>query len=302
MAGNLSNKGRAKSMQKRDVLSSPRLKELKRRRRRAVWGKVLILFFGFSAVFGSFAYLSQLARLNINTIEVTGNKIVDNESIISIVKENTAGEYLWFLPKTNILYYPQNDIESALRVKFKRLKEIDLSIKSNQTLAVTVTEYEPSYTWCGLVAPGLNSNIDQKCYFMDSEGYIFDEAPYFSGGVYFKFYGLDENINIENPVGVYFLKDKFVEILKFKTRIEELGMKPTALSVNREGDTSFFLYSKSAAAPEIIFKIDSDLDIVAENLQTALSTEPLKSKFKNYYSSLQYIDLRFGNKVYNKFR
>jgi len=40
---------------------------------------------------------------------------------------------------------------------------------------------------------------------------------------------------------------------------------------------------------------------IKENLDTALNTEPLKSDFKKKYSSLEYIDLRFGNKVYSKF-
>ena len=59
--------------------------------------------------------------------------------------------------------------------------------------------------------------------------------------------------------------------------------------------------STSAIGPKIIFKKDADLQNIAENLQAALNIEPLKSKFKNKYSLLLYIDLRFGNKVYDKF-
>ena len=47
--------------------------------------------------------------------------------------------------------------------------------------------------------------------------------------------------------------------------------------------------------------LDSDFEKLAENLQAALMTEPLQSDFKNKFSSLLYIDLRFGNKVYYKF-
>ena len=53
--------------------------------------------------------------------------------------------------------------------------------------------------------------------------------------------------------------------------------------------------------PEILFKIDTDLGNIAENLKAALDAEPLKSKIKNFYSTLLYIDLRFDNKVYYKF-
>ncbi len=83
-----------------------------------------------------------------------------------------------------------------------------------------------------------------------------------------------------------------------------MGLKPAGLYMEENGDIKIFLSSVDSLlnGPEIIFKIDSDLKIVAENLQVALNTEPLQSNFKNKYSSLLYIDLRFGNKVYYKFR
>lgn len=286
---------------KRDVLSSPRLKELKRKRRRVIWGKILLFLLGFSAIFISSVYLSRLDRLNISEIQINGNKIVDTEALKSVTQDSIAGKYFWLFPKTNIFYYPQNAIKNNIQAKYAGLKEINLSIKDNKILEVVVSERTPSYLWGGSVTPELNSNSNQKCYFMDSTGYIFDEAPYFSGGVYFKFYG-DNNLNIENPSGAYFLKDKFIKIIAFKNIVENLGIKATALVVDNNRDAHLLLSSKSTTSPEIIFKIDSDLGKVAENLQAALSTEPLKSKFKNNYGALQYIDLRFGNKVYSKFQ
>ena len=69
------------------------------------------------------------------------------------------------------------------------------------------------------------------------------------------------------------------------------------------GDIKVFLSGKKNQPwPEIILKADSDFQKVAENLEAALTTEPLQSNFKNKYSSLLYIDLRVKNKVYYKFQ
>jgi len=73
--------------------------------------------------------------------------------------------------------------------------------------------------------------------------------------------------------------------------------------VQEDGDVKLYLSSfTSKMGPEIIFKADSNFEKIIENLQSVLSTEPLQSDFKNKYSSLLYIDLRFGNKVYYKFK
>jgi hypothetical protein len=288
-------------MQKRNVLNSPRLLELKKHRRRAILNKILIILFGLIAVFILLAYLSCFNSLNITGIQISGNKVVDTETLRATVESQIAGKYLWLFPKTNILYYPQNAIKNELQNKFKRLKDINLSIQNNKILLVSVTERIAKYTWCGAIPPPdanpppINTN-SQKCYFLDEDGYIFDEAPYFSGEVYFKFYGSAD-------IGSYFSKQNFKRLISFKDILVGIGLKPVSLYITNDGDVNIFLSrgNSSTNEPKIIFKIDADFQNVAENLEAALTTEPLQSEFKNKYSLLQYIDLRFGNKVYYKF-
>ena len=146
---------------------------------------------------------------------------------------------------------------------------------------------------------------------MDEDGYIFDEAPYFSGEVYFKFYGLTDvgrpdsgrPTSEDFPLGSYFLKQNFKQLISFKDILIGIGLKPVALYATNDGDIQIFLSGGTlpTTGPQIIFRADADFQNVAENLEAALTTEPLQSEFKNKYSSLQYIDLRFGNKVYYKF-
>ena len=138
---------------------------------------------------------------------------------------------------------------------------------------------------------------------MDDTGYVFDEAPYFSGEVYFKFYGLG-SIHADNPAGFYFSEQNFKQLTAFKDVLISMGLKPVIINILKNGDIELFLArgNSSKSGPKIIFKSDADLLNVAENLQAALATEPLMSGFKNKYSSLLYIDLRFGNKVFYKLK
>jgi len=80
-------------------------------------------------------------------------------------------------------------------------------------------------------------------------------------------------------------------------------LKPVSIYVTSDGDVKLFLSSGNSGTmgPQIIFKLNGNYENIAENLEAALTTTPLQTEFKNKYSSLQYIDLRFGNKVYYKF-
>ena len=83
-----------------------------------------------------------------------------------------------------------------------------------------------------------------------------------------------------------------------------MKLKIIALSIINNEDAEMILVKGrfSITEPKIIFKINADFQNIAENLQAAINTEPLQSKFKNKYGTLQYIDLRFENKVYDKFQ
>jgi cell division septal protein FtsQ len=280
-------------MKNRSVLNSPRLLELKKKKRKVLAQKIFFLVFLFILILVGLSFLSKWEKININNIQISGNKVIETKMIEDIVKADIAGDYLWFFPKTNFLLYPKGEITKELTDKYKRIKNISLNIENLKTLDVSITERTALYTYCGIAPAELDSR-NQKCYFMDESGYIFDEAPYFSGEVYTKFYG---------NTGPYFFEPNFVKLISFKEALKNIGVKPVVFFVEDNGDIEIFLSSTTAQLGPVIFlKADADFNQVVENLQTVLTTEPLQSDFKNKYSSLLYIDLRFGNKVYYKFR
>jgi len=287
-------------MKKKSILNSPRLKELKRKRRKIRRNRVIFFAVCFLIVFFGLAFASRIDKININEIKISGNKVTETEAVEKVVKENISGRYLWIFSKTNFLIYPKAKIKRELADKFKRFNDIKLSIQNIKTLEIFVSEREGKYTWCGITLPTLD-NSNEKCYFLDSAGYLFDEAPYFSGEVYFRFYG--PNASTDNPFGSYFLQNDFSKIISFKDAIEKMDFKPSAFESGNDGDANIYLSSgiMPPMSPKIIFKLDSDFNKLAENLQAAISIDPLQTDLKEKYNSFLYIDLRFGNKVYYKF-
>ncbi len=289
-------------MHKRKLLNSPRLLELKNKKRKVFIRKVIFFAILCLIVLIIVSLVSRIHRLNINSISAEGNNVIDTEKIQSVVERDTRGSYAWLFPKTNIFLYPKNKIKKDLSDEFKRFKEVNVSIQSGQNLVVSVSERSPEYMWCGGNIPTVN-NDQENCYFLDSEGYIFDQAPYFSGEVYFKFYGKTTR-KTDDPTGSYIAPEYFEKLITFKDALKDMGLKPAVLYIADNGDIKLYLSRThmESMGPEINFKKDSDFQKIAENLKAALTTEPLQTKFKKEYSNLEYIDLKFSNKVYYKFK
>ncbi len=286
-------------MQKK-VLNSPRLAGLKEKRQQVRRKKYIYFFFLIVLVLIIFSFLLRWDKLNIQSIEISGTKVLAKSLIENNIKKNLSGNYLFFIPRTNFLFYPKNNIETELKSEFSRVKKVNLNNRSLNTLKVEIQEYEGKYLWCGQIKPILVTE-EQNCFFVDDEGYIFDKAPYFSGEVYVKFYGA---LSGDNILGSYFLKDKFIDLMNFNHALELIGIKPTYFSKNEEGDIYVGLTTKgmSTSSPEIIFKADADFIKIADNIDTVFNTEPLKNILREKYASILYVDLRFGNKVYYKLR
>lgn len=285
-------------MRKRDVLSSPRLNEIKKKKRLKIGIKFLIGIFVLILLLSGIAILSRSDKINIKIIEVKGVNSIDTRTVEELIKENISGHYLYFFPKSNIFILPKNKIRYELENNHKQFKNIELKIVGTTTLVVTLSVREAQYLWCG--EEFLSTEL-KSCYFMDENGFIYDNAPYFSGDVYFKFFGKIDFI--DNPIGAIFQSVHFEKISLLKELLKEINIEPIALYLREDGDMELYLSSSADdIKPKIIFNPDADVVKMSENLQSALLTDPLMSDFKDKYNKLQYIDLRFGNKVYYKFR
>jgi hypothetical protein len=290
-------------MQKKSLANSPSITELRHKKYKALKAKIIFYGILFIIFLIGICLILRISKININEVKISGNRVVDSKSIEDTVRENLRGNYFFLFPKTNFIIYPKEKIIKDLSSKYKRLKTISLNVVDFKTLEVLVNEYNGKYLWCGGVVKELDSRIEQKCYFMDSAGYIFDEAPFFSGEVFLKFYGLIPNIEKQNPLGNYFNSEIFSKLIRFKELLEQNDFKVLSIWVNDQNEVYFNLSTLGIALinPKIILNTDFDYDKIAENLEAAIATEPLKTELKNNYASFSYLDLRFGNKVHFKF-
>lgn len=280
---------------RRDILNGARVQQIKDRKKKIFKIKLYIATFLFVAIITGLIFFSRSPNINIDKINISGNKVITSEDILKIAESKLAGNYLFVFPKHNIFLYPKAQIKKTILEEFKRIADVEIKRENFREITITAPERAGVYLWCSAVS----ADAGEKCYFVDKDGYTFDEAPTFSGSAYFKLYG---DLEAErDPTGQSFLDPaEFARLMAFRDAVN-LIILPTKLAsfvVNADGDYEFGLNDTEGI---IVFKKENDFDKLLVNFDSGIGSDPLKTNFKEKLKSLIYIDLRFDNKVYFKF-
>ncbi|MEK7586086.1 MAG: FtsQ-type POTRA domain-containing protein [Patescibacteria group bacterium] len=285
----------------KDILTSPRIMDMKRKRRvRRIRLNVLIFVLFLSIVY-ALGYFSSNHRITINRISITGTRILKEEEVLTIVKNALSGKYIKLFSRSNSFIYPKNQIHKELTTKFPRIEKLSINRDNWNTLHIDISERFGSSLYCGKNVPDEKLEVGENCYFVNNDGYIFDKAPYFSGNIYLKYYiGLPEGVG--DPMGKQILSpDIFHKYIRFIDGLTTLGFKPIYVVIGG-GDNSIYLdHIEGVTAPKIIFTNENDMDNILDNLSLSMNKPEFANEIKGKYTTLLYIDLRFKNKVLYKF-
>lgn len=247
---------------------------------------------------GSVGAASHLEKFAIKDISITGVQKLSPDTLTATVSEALNKSDFWFFSRKNMFLYPRAAIASKLASQFPRIKDVSVTRASllAQAVVVTVQERKAFATWC-LPAVGATQagSGDEKCYVMDSDGFIYAESgPPIEAGespssAYVFRGGLIPNIDI---IGQTFLRGRIQGMVQFLGDLEKAGFKAHGIIVDSEKDFTVRLESGT----DLLASFDAPPSDSIRNVQTALEAEGLREKME----TLEYIDLRFGNRVYYK--
>lgn len=262
-----------------------RLARGRRSRRRlafAAWGGACLLLFGGLVV------AANLPALQVGAVVVEGNEVTSDSELEKIVRQNLSGSYFALFPRTNILLYPKKAIEQAIEKEVARVSSASVVLKDGGLLSLIVKEREPSALWCEGEYDA-NDPVPSPCYFIDNDGLIYGLAPVFTGNVYLRFWGIHGG----NPTGLQLLElAAYREMAYLLETLPKFSLEPTDVVFNNQ-NADVTVHLKGEA--RLLFTRKQSLGEVLENLDSVLSSEPLGGREA---LELDYIDLRFGNKIY----
>ena len=268
----------------------------RRRRKRAIFALCAVLV-SAGAAWG-LHYASYLPQFSINSVEVVGAKEISPVLVESFVEAELSEGAYRPLSRKNIFVYPRSALARATEAYFPRISSVDISRESflAQAIIVTVDERQPFATWC---------SESGACYLLDDGGFIFTALEnYFETGeattteathvsTKYAFTGGLKDAE-SSPIGQMFLPDRFVNARAFLKSLEQTGFLAQKISVDDGEDISVSI----ARGFAIRASLAGDAETTVRNLKLVLTSDALRGK----EDDLLYVDLRFGNKVYYKFK
>lgn len=266
--------------------------QMRARKRRLFFIRFYIVLFFFLVVVLGLAILSGHEKVKIRIVDISGNAAVSDDQILDIVSRDMAGRYFYLFSKSNSLIFPRFRIRMDILNEIKTIKDVDISWKDWGKISIIIEERKPHSVWCG---EDPNINI-AKCFFLDKNGYIYSQAPNFSGSLFIKYYGSllpsqIDDANQMNPIGSYFLPSEiYKQIVNLISIIDQNNLKVWFVFYD-----GFDFRFNLDLGPVIIFNSQDNFSESFSNFFTAIETKNLDLEKDS--TSISYIDLRFANKI-----
>jgi cell division septal protein FtsQ len=265
-------------------LPASRLKIRKRRRRLRI---LLICALAILLLLGFVAAAAYIPAIQIQTVAISGVQTISSTTLRAEVEEYIEGTYGYILPKRNIFLYPKHYIKDSLMREYPMFASVDVHAIDFQSIAVNVVERQPRALWC-------QTPPATGCYFMDENGVVYEKAPNFSEPIYLSYSGEAAGQGLPKQ---YLTPSEFQALSALVDATAHLLTQEDLLSVavDRHGDVR----ARFASGFVLLFIMGDEGGDVFERLTLALKAEPLRGR---ELSAFEYLDLRFGDKLYYKLR
>ena len=224
---------------------------------------------------------TRIESLQITQVEVVGGYTIPHKKIEDTVQQVLVGEYFKLVPRTFRATYPKKAILENIR-NIPRVKNVQIEIIDTQKAVVAFEEYRPHALWCADV-------FTEECFFLDEFGYAFSTAPTLTGSAFFRYVASE----IIPEVGEQAFENNFIKTSQeFSDKLaNELDLYVTY--IEKVGDLDV-LYTVSGGG---VLKLSQTMTLEQsfKNLRSILGSEDFVH-LQN--GSFQYIDLRFGDKIF----
>lgn len=275
-------------MARHTVLHSPRLA---RRLRKRAERRIARIISALVLVLGAVLFLITRDSFLIREVIVSGASEELSAAITETAREGLAGAYLSLVPKANAFVYPKREIEKVILERFPLVRSASVRLRSPSQLGVVVREREGVALWCAI-----HETADrEECLRIDESGVAFEKAPRGVDALYRIRAGVNGR-SVVPPLGTRVLPEsRLSALLSFLRALETLSLSPSRLTLLQDGDVS----AEIAGGGRILAREGVNFLKQAEHLRDLLSESELVPRGGEKLL-VDYIDLRYGNKLYFK--
>jgi hypothetical protein len=267
----------------RGTISSSGLRQRRRKRRYVIAGLLFALV--LVALVGA-CLVANANFLQITSTEVSGAQHIPQSAIIAAVSHDLNGKYAGLFSHANIFLYPKTRIQHDLLALYPTLSNAEVRAQNFHTISVAVTERTAEATWCGT-----SPDAQGSCVSLDDTGLAYANAPDQATSTYF------------GPLPAGPLPKQFLTPASFRSLsalVATFAQKVTpdaveSVTVDENNDVTLSF----SPGYKLLFSLNDDSGAVFQHFTLVLTSAPFLSHSLNDF---EYIDLRFGDKVYYKLK
>lgn len=261
---------------------------LRARRRRARLLYIVLAILAIAALVYGVHWLSYLPRLNIASVEVAGAQSIPSELIVQYADSVLHDGSYHFISRSNIFFYPKSVLARDIVADFPGIHTAVVSRNGlfSQTMTIRIAERQPFAKWCE----------GAQCYVLDDSGYMYAALDPLASTALPNPYVFSGALSTStNPVGQTFIPGHMPGVIVLLTILQQqTGLSPYAISISDEHDFTITF----TEGFDLKVSFGEDAATVARNLKLVLASESLLGK----ESDIEYVDLRFGDRVFYKLK
>jgi cell division septal protein FtsQ len=264
---------------------------LNKKRKKIFIRKLILLGFLLFFLFVTCIFIVRSSALKIKTISIVGNTTVSQDEILGVINLDIQKEYFWIIPTDNFFLLRRNDIQNHLLKDIPNIQLAQVSFSGLHTLVISVSERQQASVWCGG-----NPDFFDNCYAMDANGFIFETATSSLSTSTLTYFGL---ITDKNPIGETYFSGHFIETSAFYHQLMSLNIYPESFSISNDGTGNIYTVNLWYGGKMIA----DDTKVFAQDItdmKAVITNGYVKTDIKSL-QKINYIDLRYGDKVVLKF-
>jgi cell division septal protein FtsQ len=254
---------------------------LKKKKKKVQKIRVYIFLSFFVLFIGVLVYLSTLPKFQITTVEVNDLQFVSKDEVNNVIQKELNKKILWLIPRSNIFLFSSKKIEREIMQN-----PAFISVKINKdffnTISIIITEQEKHALYC-------TNESNTLCYFVNPEGMLYSQTQSISDSEIL-IYVLDKELQNKDFI---INTETYKHISNFIKSVKQLDIQIQKMFIFSDGVIEFETNTQTRIRTSIFDNFENNfISFVALFEQNILQ--------KDKMFEIQYIDLRFGNKVFYK--
>lgn len=256
---------------------------LKQKKQKIKKIKFYTLLVGIVLCIAGIIYVIQMPFIQIANVQIFGNTFVNTEEI-NLKTEKILNSYTyWIFPNKNIFIFSKKELEKKLKEN-PAITKVIINKDFFNTLIINIEEEEKEMLYCV-------SETKEECFYVNGESFIYAKVDeYIIPEQEIIIYSEKEQKTIKSNI---LQEDVYKEMVLFVKNIARYDIKIKEIYIKKD-DTIEFVSKRGA---RVIASQFDDFEKDFENM-VALFEQNILSK--EDLMTVEYIDLRFGNKVFYK--